>query len=133
MGGTRQTIFSSTLTDEPELNCLSFDFHLQVAGCGSFFFFWHQWRSQMDGARACSSVVRNFRSIWTGVRVPDKTTVLKTRADNSEKQNLQSKHAGEMSGITFDKAKFNVGLRDYVVNMLGKIESSVKSNTKVSN
>ncbi|GBN14329.1 hypothetical protein AVEN_208798-1 [Araneus ventricosus] len=67
------------------------------------------------------------------VRVPDKTTVLKTRADNSEEQNLQSKHTGEMSGITFDKAKFNVGLRDNVINMLGKIESSVKSNTKVSN
>ncbi|GBO00132.1 hypothetical protein AVEN_243391-1, partial [Araneus ventricosus] len=64
--------------------------------------------------------------------VPDKTTVLKTRADNSEKQNLQSKHTGEMSGITFDKAKFNVGLRDNVINMLGKIESSVESNTKVS-
>ncbi|GBN84232.1 hypothetical protein AVEN_172040-1 [Araneus ventricosus] len=35
-----------------------------------------------------------------------------------------------MSGITFDKAKFSVGLGDNVVNMLGKIESSVKSNTK---
>ncbi|GBN49377.1 hypothetical protein AVEN_150201-1, partial [Araneus ventricosus] len=64
------------------------------------------------------------------IRVPDKTTVLKTRADNSEKPNLQSKHTGEMSGITFDKAKFNVGFRDNVINMLGKIESSAKSNTK---
>ncbi|GBO00657.1 hypothetical protein AVEN_41264-1 [Araneus ventricosus] len=36
-----------------------------------------------------------------------------------------------MSRITFDKAKFRVGLRDNVVNMLGKIEPSVKSNTKV--
>ncbi|GBN34936.1 hypothetical protein AVEN_245444-1, partial [Araneus ventricosus] len=63
-------------------------------------------------------------------RVPDKTTVLKTLADNSEKQNLQSKHTGEMSGITFDKAKFSVCLRDNIINMLGKIEASVKSNTK---
>ncbi|GBM78167.1 Transient-receptor-potential-like protein [Araneus ventricosus] len=37
-----------------------------------------------------------------------------------------------MSGITFDKAKFSIGLRDNVVNMLGKIQSSVKSNTKLS-
>ncbi|GBM16618.1 hypothetical protein AVEN_88957-1 [Araneus ventricosus] len=35
-----------------------------------------------------------------------------------------------MSGVTFDKAKFSAGLRDNVVNKLGKIESSVKSNTK---
>ncbi|GBM75334.1 hypothetical protein AVEN_1735-1 [Araneus ventricosus] len=76
----------------------------------------------------------NFRTTSAEpVRVPDKTTVLKTRADNSEEQILQRKHTGEMSGITFDKAKFNVGLRDNVINMLGKIESSVKSNTKVSN
>ncbi|GBN71610.1 hypothetical protein AVEN_191955-1, partial [Araneus ventricosus] len=66
-------------------------------------------------------------------RVPDKTTVLKTRADNSEKQNLQSEHTGEMSGITFGKAKFSAGLRDNTINMLGKIESCVKSNTKISN
>ncbi|GBM61177.1 Dystrobrevin beta [Araneus ventricosus] len=43
---------------------------------------------------------------------------------------LRCKYIGEMSGITFDKAKFSVGLRDNIINMLGKIESSVKSNTK---
>ncbi|KAF8797313.1 hypothetical protein HNY73_001593 [Argiope bruennichi] len=60
--GTRQMIFSSTLTGEAELNCLSFDLHSQVAHCGSFLS-WHRGRLWMN---ACKRVVRNFRSLWTG-------------------------------------------------------------------